>query len=106
MFKTIQTLLGAVLLWAVLLSGALQAQLEPMRVDPAPVGVDPAGLPRPVAIPAVRPQKPQPAPAPGKGVPVNRDQTRVAVLGYHNFSKTAPVSDMLMRTEEFRKQME
>lgn len=37
---------------------------------------------------------------------VPRDQTRVAVLGYHNFSKTAPVSDMLMRTSDFRRQME
>lgn len=37
---------------------------------------------------------------------VPRDQTRVAVLGYHNFSKTAAVSDMLMRTSDFRKQME
>ncbi len=37
---------------------------------------------------------------------VPRDQTRVAILGYHNFSKTAPVSDMLMRTSDFRKQME
>ncbi len=37
---------------------------------------------------------------------VPRDQTRVAVLGYHNFSETKPVSDMLLRTSEFRKQME
>ena len=37
---------------------------------------------------------------------VSRDQTRVAILGYHNFSKTAPVTDMLMRTSDFRKQME
>ncbi len=37
---------------------------------------------------------------------VPRDQTRVAVLGYHNFSETKPVSDMLMRTSEFREQME
>lgn len=35
-----------------------------------------------------------------------RDQTRVAVLGYHNFSETAPVSEMLMRTSEFKEQME
>lgn len=106
MFKISQTLLHVLLLWVALLLGALQAQLEPMRVDPAPVGVDPAGPPRPVAIPPVRPVKPAPAPAPGKGVPVERDQTRVAVLGYHNFSKTAPVTEMLMRTDEFRKQME
>lgn len=37
---------------------------------------------------------------------VPRSQTRVAILGYHNFSKTAPVSEMLMRTSDFRKQME
>lgn len=37
---------------------------------------------------------------------VPREQTRVAILGYHNFSATAPVTEMLMRTEDFRKQME
>ncbi len=37
---------------------------------------------------------------------VPREQTRVAVLGYHNFSDTKPVSDMRMRTSEFREQME
>lgn len=37
---------------------------------------------------------------------VPRDQTRVAVLGYHNFSNTRPVTEMLMRTTEFREQME
>lgn len=37
---------------------------------------------------------------------VEREYTRVAVLGYHNFSKTEPVTQMLMRTDEFRQQME
>ncbi len=37
---------------------------------------------------------------------VPREQTRVAVLGYHNFSDTKPVTEMLMRTSEFREQME
>lgn len=37
---------------------------------------------------------------------VPRDQTRVAVLGYHNFSETQPVTEMLLRTSEFRAQME
>lgn len=37
---------------------------------------------------------------------VPREQTRVAVLGYHNFSETRPVSSMLMRTSELRAQME
>ena len=37
---------------------------------------------------------------------VPRSQTRVAVLGYHNFSNTRPVSEMLMRTSEFCQQMQ
>ena len=38
--------------------------------------------------------------------PVPREYTRVAVLGYHNFSKTKPVTEMLLRTSEFRRQMQ
>lgn len=37
---------------------------------------------------------------------VPRSQTRVAVLGYHNFSNSKPVSEMLMRTSEFCQQMQ
>lgn len=37
---------------------------------------------------------------------VAREKTRVAVLGYHNFSETKPVTEMLMRTSELRSQME
>lgn len=37
---------------------------------------------------------------------VPREQTRVAVLGYHNFSNTKPVSEMRMRTSEFCRQMQ
>lgn len=37
---------------------------------------------------------------------VPRDRTRVAVLGYHNFSNTKKVSDMRMRTSEFCTQMQ
>lgn len=37
---------------------------------------------------------------------VPREKTRVAVLGYHNFSETRPVSDMLLRTSVLRSQME
>ncbi len=37
---------------------------------------------------------------------VPREQTRVAVLGYHNFSNTRRVTDMLMRTAEFCTQMQ
>ena len=48
-----------------------------------------------------------PAPsAPSAQALVPRDSTRVAVLGYHNFSETKPVTEMLMRTSEFRRQME
>lgn len=43
---------------------------------------------------------------PDNSAPVPREQTRVAVLGYHNFSHTKPVSEMLLRTSEFRSQME
>lgn len=37
---------------------------------------------------------------------VPRDQTRVAVLGYHNFSNTKTVTEMRMRTSEFCVQMQ
>lgn len=37
---------------------------------------------------------------------VPRDQTRVAVLGYHNFSNTKTVTEMRMRTSEFCEQMQ
>ncbi len=37
---------------------------------------------------------------------VAREKTRVAVLGYHNFSNTKTVTRMLMRTTELREQME
>lgn len=41
-----------------------------------------------------------------RGPLVPREKTRVAVLGYHNFSETRPVSEMLLRTSELRQQME
>lgn len=37
---------------------------------------------------------------------VPREQTRVAVLGYHNFSNIKPISEMRMRTSEFCRQMQ
>lgn len=37
---------------------------------------------------------------------VPREQTRVAVLGYHDFSNSRPVSEMCMRTAEFCQQMQ
>lgn len=37
---------------------------------------------------------------------VPREQTKVIVLGYHNFSNEKPLSEMLMRTSEFCQQMQ
>lgn len=37
---------------------------------------------------------------------VPREQTRVAVLGYHNFSNTKPITEMRMRTSDFCQQMQ
>ena len=82
--------------------------------DPQPMDLDPLSLEvqQPVKLP-VAPAAPMADDdyaeeiEPEKGaLDVPRDQTRVAVLGYHNFSKTAPVTQMLMRTAEFRGQME
>lgn len=64
----------------------------------------PAKLPQWQDIPEA--QEDTPAAPTGAQPLVPRDRTRVAVLGYHNFSETKPVTDMLMRTSEFRKQME
>ncbi len=79
---------------------------EPPPLNPDPVaptvrerGVEPSGR-------AVREnQEPQMADY-DPAVPVPAEQTRVAVLGYHNFSDSKPVTEMLMRTSEFREQME
>jgi len=46
---------------------------------------------------------PQEAPAPPA---LPDDGVRVSVLGYHDFSETAPESEMIIRTSKFRKQME
>ncbi len=37
---------------------------------------------------------------------VSREKTRVAILGYHDFSETKPITEMRMRTSDFRKQMQ
>lgn len=93
--------------------------------DPAPINPDPfAGGGRLPARPVLRPQaggtgyvdddtaeEVSPMAEPGnrgriRGPLVPREKTRVAVLGYHNFSETRPVSDMLLRTSELRQQME
>ncbi len=90
--------------------------------DPQPMELDPLTLDavKRVAPPVVpkkqarvrhkEPREQQPVTQasdlpPVKALDVPRDQTRVAVLGYHNFSMKAPVTQMLMRTSEFREQM-
>ena len=39
-------------------------------------------------------------------VPVPQHETRVAILGYHDFSRTLPATEMRMNTDTFRAQMQ
>ena len=88
------------LLLAVISCAAAQ-YFEPPPINPDPVWATENGR---TAAPASAAQG---AFSPADNVtPVPREYTRVAVLGYHNFSKTKPVTEMLMRTSEFRRQME
>lgn len=45
-------------------------------------------------------------PAAFSPVPVPRHETRVAILGYHDFSRTLPATEMRMNTDVFRAQMQ
>ncbi len=38
-------------------------------------------------------------------LPVDQNQTQIAILGYHDFSETKPPTEMRMRTSVFREQM-
>lgn len=100
------------------------APVEPGVVPAAPIPVpvvqeasleeikDPELTPRPVSLKPAAGQLARRTPDadwttvefPQPVVP--RAHTKVAVLGYHNFSNTRPVSDMLMRTSEFCQQMQ
>lgn len=71
---------------------------EPDVLDFDPVSLDATVAQQASAEPAAESET--------RALPVPHDQTRVAVLGYHNFSETAPVTEMLLRTSEFREQME
>ena len=71
--------------------------------EPPPINPDPVLAP---AEPRGAQAEAQAEPAADSSAPVPREQTRVAVLGYHNFSDSKPVTEMLMRTSEFRRQME
>lgn len=79
---------------------------EPPPMNPDPVSQvkeTPQEFPRDPGVGASRTPHNTPY-DPSILVPTN--QTRVAVLGYHNFSNSKPVTEMLMRTTEFREQME
>lgn len=102
----------AVLLLGFLMSGAA---FEPAPLNPDSFVVDGKGIrkgaqPAPSAFVdgelAEDGEEGASTPLASSKVLVPRDQTRVAVLGYHNFSETKPVTEMLMRTSEFREQME
>ena len=76
----------------------------PMNPDPIDVATEASGKsPGALSSPANRATEAR-VYDPSALVPAN--QTRVAVLGYHNFSDSKPVTEMLMRTAEFREQME
>lgn len=75
---------------------ACAAAQEPV---PAPAIVEPTPAPLAPATPPVTP------PVEEKPV-IQDDATRVAILGYHDFSETLPETAMRIRTSKFRKQME
>ncbi len=102
-----KTLLRVLILTMSMVVYAQEYEPLPMTLDPLELdemeGTDALTTPRPLED-ETEDITEQWSPAEVLDVP--RDQTRVAVLGYHNFSKTAPVSRMMMRTAEFRAQME
>ena len=80
---------------------------EPMNLDPLTLDAVVETVPVDVPVGAVEDEDyAEEVPDVPEVLDVPRDQTRVTVLGYHNFSKKAPVTQMLMRTSEFREQME
>lgn len=95
-------------LLAVFASVSLAQAQTPAPVPPAPAPVQPAP-----AVPAKAVVAPPAAPgaAPAPAAPTDEkptlqdDATRVAVLGYHDFSETLPETAMRMHTSKFRKQM-
>jgi len=93
------TIKFAPLLLALLLPLSLSAQQAapgtPVKPPVAPT-TTPAPVPTPSPAPAAVPEEPT----------VPDDGVRVSVLGYHDFSETAPETEMIIRTSKFRKQME
>jgi peptidoglycan/xylan/chitin deacetylase (PgdA/CDA1 family) len=61
----------------------------------------------PSNLPAQPPASPAPGTQPPEATTIPaEDPTRVAVLGYHDFSETLPETAMRIRTSKFRRQME
>ena len=92
---------------------AMCAVVCAQEFEPVPMNLDPELLDDDVAEEVQESPRPEDEPADyveevekPQALDVPRDQTRVAVLGYHNFSQKAKVSQMLMRTSDFREQME
>ncbi len=83
---------------------ACAQEYEPLPMNLDPLSLDEMEDAEVVQMPALQ-QEEDEAEEVEEVLDVPRDQTRVAVLGYHNFSETAPVTRMLMRTSEFREQM-
>lgn len=89
---------------------------------PAEAPADPAAAPAPSAVTPATPESATPradttpnageppaaadTPDPGAAPPASAEGSRVAVLGYHDFSETLPETAMRIRTSKFRKQME
>ena len=65
--------------------------------EPAPVSG--------TALPSAGPSAPA-APVEEEKPAIPDDATRVAILGYHDFSESLPETAMRIRTSKFRKQME
>ena len=60
-------------------------------------------------LPLLAQEAPQALPddaPPPESTTTETDPTRVAILGYHDFSETLPETEMRMKTSKFRKQME
>ncbi len=78
-------------------------------IEPPPLRINPLDINEKQSDQGQDADKEKPAPSARttrfeKTVP--REKTRVAILGYHDFSETKPITEMRMRTSDFRKQMQ
>lgn len=82
-------------------TGASIPQAEPIpNAEPIPGETTMHAPARPVSPAGLIP------PSAFSPVPVPQHETRVAILGYHDFSRTLPATEMRMNTEAFRAQMQ